>query len=70
VTGKQRVFLMAVRQGLLIMLGAIEDYLELPRTRIPKRKREDEPARNGLDGQHGQHGRNGRVTVLSAGNAR
>jgi hypothetical protein len=36
-----RVFLMAVRQAIIISLGALEDYLEIPRSIIPRRKREN-----------------------------
>ena len=36
---QERNFLLAMRQGLLIQLGAIEDLLDVPRTRTPKRKR-------------------------------
>jgi len=35
-----KVLLMAVRQALIIILGAIESYLEIPRSIIPRRKRE------------------------------
>jgi hypothetical protein len=35
-----KVLLMAVRQALIIILGAIELYLEIPRSIIPRRKRE------------------------------
>ena len=34
-----RIFLMAVRQALIIMLGALEDYLEIERSIVPRRKR-------------------------------
>ena len=37
---RARVLLMAVRQALIIALGAIEDYLGLERSIIPRRKRE------------------------------
>lgn len=30
---------MAVRQSLIIALGALEDYLELPRSIVPRHKR-------------------------------
>ena len=36
---RTRKLLMAIRQALIIALGAIEDYLEMPRSIIPKRKR-------------------------------
>ena len=35
---KQRTFFLAIRQAILIALGAVEDYLGLPRTKEPKRK--------------------------------
>jgi len=37
---RQRTLLMAVRQALIIALGAIEDYLGLARSIVPRRKRE------------------------------
>jgi hypothetical protein len=36
-----KILLMAIRQALIIVLGALEDYLELPRSIIPRRKREN-----------------------------
>jgi len=33
---KQRVLLLSIRQALLIILGAIEDYLGMERSVIPK----------------------------------
>jgi hypothetical protein len=39
VTPKTRNLLMAVRQALIIILGAIEGYLEMERSIVPKRKR-------------------------------
>ena len=33
--------LLAVRQALIIMLGAIEDFLEMQRSIVPRRKRTD-----------------------------
>jgi hypothetical protein len=35
---KQRVFLIAIRQAIIMVLGAIEDYLEMPRSIIPKHR--------------------------------
>jgi hypothetical protein len=35
----QRRLLMAVRQALIIALGALEDYLGLQRSIVPRRKR-------------------------------
>ena len=37
---RQRTLLMAVRQALIIALGAIEDYLGLALSIVPRRKRE------------------------------
>lgn len=37
-TDRERTFWMSFRHAIIIVLGAIEDYLELPRTRPPKRK--------------------------------
>jgi len=34
-----RTLLMAIRQALIIAIGAIEDYLELQRSIVPRRKR-------------------------------
>ena len=34
-----RILLTSVRQGLIICVGAIEEYLYLERTFVPKRKR-------------------------------
>ena len=34
-----RIFLMATRQALIILIGALEDYLEIERSIIPRRKR-------------------------------
>ena len=39
VTDATRRLLMAVRQALIIALGAIEDFLELQRSIVPRRKR-------------------------------
>jgi hypothetical protein len=36
---RQRALWLGVRQGLLIALGAIETYLDIDRTRPPKRTR-------------------------------
>jgi hypothetical protein len=35
-----KILLMALRQAILIFLGALEEYLELPRSVVPRRKRE------------------------------
>ena len=40
-TASTRVLLLAFRQALLIALGALEDYLGLPRSVVPKHKREE-----------------------------
>jgi len=37
--GDVRVLLLAIRQALIIALGAIEDYLGMARSIIPKHKR-------------------------------
>lgn len=37
---RERIFLMAIRQALIMMLGAIEDYLEIERSIVPRHKRE------------------------------
>jgi hypothetical protein len=37
---RTRTLLLAVRQALIIALGAIEDYLSVPRSIVPKHKRE------------------------------
>ena len=37
---RTRRLLMAIRQSLIIAIGAIEDYLELARSIVPRRKRE------------------------------
>ncbi len=36
---KQRIFLLALRQSIIIFLGALEDYLEMDRSIVPKHKR-------------------------------
>jgi hypothetical protein len=38
---RMRILWLAIRQALLIALGAIEEFLGLERTRIPKHKREE-----------------------------
>ena len=40
VTDRERTLLMARRQAIIIDLGAIEDYLGLERSIVPRRKRE------------------------------
>ena len=35
----QKTFLMSIRQALIMILGALEDYLGLERSIIPRRKR-------------------------------
>jgi hypothetical protein len=37
---KTRAFLFTVRQALIILLGALEDYLSLERSIVPKHKRD------------------------------
>ena len=34
-----RVFLMCIRQAVIMVLGGLEDLLEIERSRVPKRKR-------------------------------
>ena len=36
---RQRVFLMAIRQALIMALGALEDYLGLDRSIVPRHRR-------------------------------
>jgi len=43
VTEQERRYLMARRQAIIIDLGAIEDYLGLERSIVPRRKREPRP---------------------------
>lgn len=38
---RERVLWLAIRQAVLICLGAIETYLGLDRTVVPKRKRDE-----------------------------
>lgn len=38
-SGRERTLLLAVRQALMLVLGAIEDYMEMPRSITPSRKR-------------------------------
>ena len=40
-TDRERVLWLAIRQAVLICLGAIETYLGLDRTVVPKRKRDE-----------------------------
>jgi hypothetical protein len=40
VTDRTRALLIAIRQALIIMLGALEDYLEMERSITPKHKRD------------------------------
>ena len=42
---KQRTLWLAVRQALIIALGAIEDYLDLERSITPRHKRRHDTAR-------------------------
>jgi len=36
---RTKVLLLAVRQALIIVLGALEDYMEMERSIVPRRKR-------------------------------
>lgn len=38
---RTRILLMSVRQALIIILGAIEDYLGVSRSIVPRRKRDE-----------------------------
>lgn len=38
---RERILWLAIRQAMLICLGAIETYLGLDRTVVPKRKRDE-----------------------------
>lgn len=38
--GKLRVLLMTIRQALLMILGALEDFLGLDRSVVPKHRRQ------------------------------
>lgn len=38
-TAQQRALLMTIRQALIMILGAIEDYLNIERSIIPRNKR-------------------------------
>ena len=37
---RERACLLKMRQGLIIVLGGLEEYLGLPRTIVPKHERE------------------------------
>lgn len=39
-TDPTRRLLMSFRQALIMMLGALEDYLEMERSIVPRRKRQ------------------------------
>lgn len=41
VSDRDRVFWLTIRQAVLICLGAIETYLGLDRSVVPKRKRDE-----------------------------
>lgn len=41
-TDAQRRLWMTIRQSLIMQLGAIEDHLGMPRSIVPRRKREQE----------------------------
>lgn len=43
ITEQERRFQMARRQAIIIELGAIEDYLGIDRSIVPRRKREPTP---------------------------
>jgi len=51
-TNEFRELLLSLRQGWLIQIGAIETYLDLPRTKIPNRHAKPTVyLRKGKDGQ-------------------
>lgn len=37
---KQRTLWMVIRQALIMILGAVEDFLNIPRSIIPRKKRQ------------------------------
>jgi len=39
IESRQRIMLMAIRQALIIALGALEDYLSIERSIVPRHKR-------------------------------
>ena len=39
IDARQRVFLMAIRQALIMALGALEDYLGVDRSIVPRQRR-------------------------------
>ena len=39
INNRTRVLLLAMRQALIIALGALEDYLEMERSIVPKHRR-------------------------------
>ena len=41
---QERILLMTVRQALIMMLGALEDYLQMERSIVPRRKRHEPQA--------------------------
>lgn len=41
--GDKRTLLLAIRQALIIAIGAIEDFLGMERSIVPKHKREHDP---------------------------
>jgi hypothetical protein len=43
-TEMERRLWMATRQSIIMQLGAIEDYLDMPRSIVPRHKREDRRA--------------------------
>lgn len=51
---RERTLLMAARQALIIVLGAIEDYLGLDRSIVPRRKREPVELRDKFDSVTGR----------------
>lgn len=41
IADRQRILLLSIRQALIMMLGAIEDYLDMERSIVPRDKRRD-----------------------------
>jgi hypothetical protein len=62
---KNRALLMTVRQALIMLLGAVEDYLGMPRSVQPKHKREKARRESSAGGRVGRDER-GVVWVSAA----
>jgi hypothetical protein len=66
VSTKDRALLMVVRQALIMVLGGIEDYLGMPRSVQPKRKREKAQRERGVSGRRIGRDEQGVVWVSAA----